>query len=136
MKELTAVGGSRILLDTNVVIGILRGDERLKAIIEGPHELFLPSIALGELYYGAFNSSFPEKHLAQIGKLLRNIEVVGVDAAVARVFGSIKRDLKLAGTPIPENDIWIAAIAMAGKYQVASDDAHFRRVPSISMFNI
>jgi len=130
------VGGNRILLYTNVVIGILRGDERLKSVIEGPHELFLPSIALGELYYGAVNSSSPEKHLSQIGKLLRHIEVVGVDAVVARVFGTIKRDLKLAGTPIPENDIWIAAIAKAGNFSLASDDAHFRRISNITMFNI
>jgi tRNA(fMet)-specific endonuclease VapC len=131
-----AASGSRIPLDTNVVIAILRGDARQSALIGGEYELFLPSIALGELYYGAFNASDSEKHLTQIGKLLRHVEVVGVDSLVARVFGIIKRELKKAGTPIPENDIWIAAIAKSGDFLLASDDAHFKKVEDLPMFNI
>jgi len=123
--------GSRILLDTNVVIGIFRGDARLQGLIGEQRQLYLPSIALGELYYGALNSSDPDKHLAQVGKLLRHVEVVGVDSIAARAFGTIKRDLRLKGTPIPENDIWIAAIAKAGNFLVATDDAHFHKIPEL-----
>lgn len=64
------MAGSRLLLDTSVVIDILRGATNVKLVIEKALQTAIPSVVIGELFYGAFNSSFTEKHLAQINDIL------------------------------------------------------------------
>lgn len=102
------MAGSSLLLDTSVVIEILRGSKSIRNLVESAERVTIPSIVLGELYYGAFNSSDPKKHLGQISALLTIFEFAMVDGSVAENYGKIKSALRKAGNPIPENDVWIA----------------------------
>ena len=129
------MAGNKLLLDTNVVIDILRGSAKIRSIIEQSSQTAIPSVVLGELYYGAFNSSDPKKHVAQINDLLQIFETVEVNEEVAENYGTIKSELKKAGKPILENDIWIAATAKTNGFKLVTSDAHFNHILDLNLVN-
>ncbi len=59
--------------------------------------------------------------------------VLAITARTAEIFGQISAELALAGTPIPTNDVWVAALAREHALPVATDDAHFARVPGLTV---
>lgn len=129
------MAGSNLLLDTSAVIAVLRGVERIKAVLEAAEQVAIPSIVLGELYYGAYNSSASAKHLKQVTDLLSVFDTVEVNPTVAETYGHIKAELRKAGKPIPENDIWIAAMAMTNGFELVTSDAHFDYIPDLEKIN-
>ncbi len=92
--------GNSLLLDTSVVIGHLRSLAYARQLAQY-EELYIPQQALGELYYGAFRSQHPEKHLAQIERFLESADVLNPDRDTSRHYGEIAAQLAQAGTPIP-----------------------------------
>lgn len=129
-KSSTPVSG-RYLLDTNIVIALLNGEQSVRKGIEAAEEVFLPVIAVGELYFGAENSGRPQENLALIDQFVQARTLLPCDMAVAREYGRIKNVLKTQGTPIPENDIWIAAIGMRHGLIVATRDNHFLQIAEL-----
>lgn len=117
-----------VLLDTNVVIGILAKDEAILSRLAEPEAIFLPSIALGELYFGAFKSAHPNANVERIDRLADSTVILYCDSTTALHYGQIKTSLRAKGRPIPENDIWIAAIAQQHGLTVVSRDLHFREI--------
>jgi tRNA(fMet)-specific endonuclease VapC len=97
------MNGNLIILDTNVVIALFAEDSSVQKNLKKADEIFLSSIVLGELYYGALNSSRIEENIAQIEKFAAESVILGVNASTAVEYGKIKKDLKLKGIPIPEN---------------------------------
>jgi tRNA(fMet)-specific endonuclease VapC len=90
--------------------------------------LWLPFFALGELEYGVSHSSQPEKQRLALSAFLSGVDLLLPTKATAVEYGKIKADLARAGTPIPENDVWIAAQAKEHGLSLATCDAHFTRV--------
>ncbi len=119
-----------LLLDTSVVIAAFRLDpailQRL-AIVQS----VVSATVLGELYHGAYTASQTTRELAYIAGLIANSTVLDCDRETARHYGSLRRTLRLQGTPIPENDIWIAATALQHGLPLATRDAHFTAVPGL-----
>src|SRR3954454_17351568 len=99
-----------VLLDTSIVIDHFRGDPAVRAAIMSAAALYLPCVAVGELWYGALRSEYRDKQLERLSVLLEQIPVVDVDRRTAESYGRIRSELAEAGTLIPENDIWIAAL--------------------------
>jgi tRNA(fMet)-specific endonuclease VapC len=123
----------RALLDTNIVIGLLRSDDAVVRKFSGNREMFLPSVALGELYYGAFHSSRVKANINRIRELAASVPVLSCNATTAETYGDIKHRLAVKGRMVPENDIWIASIAAQHDLVVISRDAHFQQFDSISV---
>jgi tRNA(fMet)-specific endonuclease VapC len=92
---------------------------------------FVPSIVLGELYYGADKSARAASNLKQIQDLQLIITVLACDGATADLYGQIKLLLQTKGHPIPENDIWIAAIARQYNLTLGTRDEHFNEVDGL-----
>jgi len=122
-----------ILLDTNIVIGLFGNDESILTHLSESEGVFLPSIAIGELYYGAYKSAQSENNIKRIDELVASISVLICDAGTALHYGRLKKDLKEKGKPLPENDIWIAAIAKQNNLTVASRDQHFKEIDSLEV---
>jgi len=93
----------------------------------------LPLNALGELLYGVYRSSFREKGLKQVEEFLRICFVLEPNERTAYIYGRIKADLSQRGRPIPENDVWIAAIALEHDLPVATRDPHFSLVQGLTV---
>ena len=120
-----------VLLDTNILIGILAKDEAILSRLVETEAVFLPSIALGELYFGAFKSAHPDDNAERIDRLAASTAVFYCDGTTALHYGRIKTGLRAKGRPIPENDIWIAAIARQHSLTVVSRDLHFRETENL-----
>jgi len=127
------MSGSQYLLDTNIVVPFLNGDaiitEKLKALTI----VQLPFIVLGELYYGAYKSKQSKNNIPKIKEFIdEHCEVYYASGKTLELYGQIKQSLSKRGKPIPENDIWIAAIAWEYDLTLVTRDKHFSHVDKLN----
>jgi tRNA(fMet)-specific endonuclease VapC len=123
----------RYLLDTNIIIGLLNGEKGIADALGESSEVFVPVVAIGELYFGAAKSGRPEANRILIEKFIEGRVVLPCDLAVARQYGRVKNELRSRGAPLPENDIWIGAIALHHALTLVSRDHHFREVEGLAV---
>jgi tRNA(fMet)-specific endonuclease VapC len=121
----------RYLLDTNIVIALFAAEPAVKDRLSVAEEVFIPSIALGELYYGARKSRRAEENITRIDDFAARGVVLSCDIETARRYGEVRNGLRQQGRPIPENDIWIAAIALQNDLTLVARDAHFLEVDGL-----
>jgi tRNA(fMet)-specific endonuclease VapC len=127
------MSGDLLLLDTNIVSALLDGDPAVTSQNVAGTVLFIPSTVVGELYYGAAKSGRPAENVRRLESFLNAAAIVSTDADTGRFYGQLKFDLRSAGTPIPENDVWIAAAALRHGMSLVTRDAHFTVVPGLSL---
>ena len=118
----------KVLLDTNIIIALFAKEEAVQQRLVSAAEVFVPSIVIGELYYGANKSARVKENLERIDEFAANNTVLACGTATAKEYGVIKENLRTKGRPIPENDIWIAAIAIEQHLTLATRDKHFNEV--------
>jgi tRNA(fMet)-specific endonuclease VapC len=121
----------RFLLDTNIVIALFADEAIVKNNLAQAGEVFIPSIVIGELCYGARKSGRVEANLARVDELVTGSAILVCDAETARQYGEVKNKLRLKGRPLPENDVWIAALALQHNLILVTRDAHFQEVESL-----
>lgn len=121
----------RYLLDTNIVISLIAKEPSTHEHIASATEIFIPAIVLGELYYGAHKSQKVPENTSRIDEFAASNTILPCDMDTAKRYGEIKNRLKLKGRPIPENDIWIAALAQQYALTLASNDAHFTEIDDL-----
>jgi len=119
------------LLDTNIVIGLLAGEEAICQCLAQRTKVLLSTIVLGELYYGARKSRRINENLAKINKFAFGTVILGCDITTAYEYSTIKNELRLKGRPIPENDLWLAAVARQYDLILVSRDRHFAVVDKL-----
>ena len=130
MNRLMSQNG-KYLLDTNIIIRMFIGELTIQEKILNSDNLFLASPALGELYYGAHKSDRVTENLHRISTFVESHIFLSCDLETAQWYGIIKNQLRKKGRPIPNNDIWIAAIAMQHGLILVTRDSHFDEVESL-----
>ena len=120
-----------MILDTNALSAYADEDKRFEPVLRSADRCALPVIVLGEYRYGISLSKYRDEYARWLGEQLKLMEVLAVDPVTVIHFADIKCELKKTGTPIPGNDVWIAALARQHKLPVASRDQHFDFVPRI-----
>ena len=123
----------RYVLDTNIVIALFANDTAVTSNLRNAQEVFVPSTVVGELYYGAQRSGRVKQNVAQIDSFRAANTILVCDGATASVYGIVKNELRKKGRPIPENDIWIAAIALQHNLTLVTRDAHFKEVDGLQI---
>jgi len=123
----------RVLLDTNIVIALLEGDDGVLAHLGRASEVFLSAVVLGELFFGAAKSGRPAENTAKVEWFAAGRSILPCDLNVARVYGGVRQRLREKGRPIPENDIWIAATATCHDLVLITRDRHFLDVDGLSV---
>ena len=123
----------RYLLDTNIIITLLNGETTVKASVPWVEEVYIPIISIGELLYGAAKSARPAENRELVKELVETCVVQYCDFEVANEYGKIKHALRRLGKPIPENDMWIAAIARRFGLTLVSRDHHLQSVPGLPL---
>ena len=121
------------LLDTSVIVALFRGDDQLRARLAAAAEVYLSATVVGELYYGARLTPEPEKTLKEVTRLADIVPVLACDRDTASQYSLIKVALRRRGTPLPENDIWIAAIAIQHGFSLATRDQHFSAIDGLAI---
>jgi tRNA(fMet)-specific endonuclease VapC len=124
----------KLVLDTNIYCDYAEGlPEVVDAMATHGQYLFIPSIVIGDLHYGFMKGSrqrFNERKLRQMISRLK-IEIINVDAEVARKYALIYLFLEKKGAKIPINDVWIAASCMEVGGTLLTRDQHFGVVEQI-----
>jgi tRNA(fMet)-specific endonuclease VapC len=121
---------SRACLDTSAYSHFQRGDASAIKTIGAARWIGVPSIVLGELRTGFLLGGQASKNEDELRRFLRHpmVEVLDVDDDAARIYAEIMIALRKAGTPLPTNDIWVAAVASRDGATVLTYDEHFRLI--------
>lgn len=122
------MSGGDILADTNAVIAWMKQDGRLARALLPYQRPLMPLQTLGELLYGAENSAHRLANLAAVEAARETFSIALPTERTAEAYATIRAELRRKGRPIPENDLWIAALAIELGLPLASRDAHFMAV--------
>jgi tRNA(fMet)-specific endonuclease VapC len=127
------VAVSRLCLDTSAYSQFKRGHEPVVEIIDAAEWIGVSAVVLGELRTGFALGKREQTNERELASFLRSpvVHVVDVDTEVSRIYAEIVVALRRAGTPVPTNDIWIAAAAAREGATVLTYDEHFRVIGRI-----
>ena len=131
---MTAVGSipRSVLLDTNIVVAHFRNDAGLTARLRVAPAIYLPWVVLGELHYGALRAQRRQFQLDLIRDFLQTAMLLLPDQATSERYGQVKAELAGIGKLIPDNDIWIAAMARQFDLPLVTRDQHFASVLALN----
>lgn len=120
-------------LDTSAYSNFRRGHRELASLIDRAAWIGVPAVTMGELRTGFLLGTRRERKESELDEFLANpvVEVLEVDAESSRHYAEIVADLRGAGTPLPTNDIWIAATAACHGAAVLTCDDHFERIARV-----
>jgi predicted nucleic acid-binding protein len=119
-----------VILDTNAVSALLSGDPDLADVLSTAEYHHLPVVVIGEYRYGLHRSQQRAAVQSLLETLIRESLVLAVDEATTVHYAAVREELRNLGRPIPENDVWIAALARQHDQQIVSRDEHFDDVPN------
>jgi tRNA(fMet)-specific endonuclease VapC len=125
--------GVKRLLDTNAYAALKRNHEAVATLVRESTELVFSMVVVGELLFGFRNGNRFDKNSKELDEFLANdrVSVLAVSRTTADRFGRIAAALKKAGTPIPSNDIWIAAHVFESGAELLTFDDHFELVDGL-----
>ncbi len=124
---------SRYCLDTSAYSRFQRGDTGVVQLLDQSEWIGIPVVALGELRTGFRLGAKPARNESELAAFLAHpmVTVLDIDDEVGRHYAAIVADLRRGGTPLPTNDIWIAATAARSGALVLTFDAHFEKISRV-----
>jgi len=123
----------KVLIDTNIYSLAMKGDTNVVNTLRKIDRIGFSTISIGELYSGFNGGSHEARNREELNIFLDSprVFVHPIDEETADFYASILNSLKAAGTPIPTNDIWIAAVVFQHGYTLFTRDKHFTLVPGL-----
>ena len=125
----------KLALDTNRYVDLMRGDGEVRARVETARSVLLPFVVLAELRagflvgaQGRVNERYLQRFLGKPG-----VDVAYATDGTTHHYASLYRQLRQQGTPIPTNDLWIAALVIEHGASLCSRDAHFQRLAQLDV---
>ena len=122
-----------IAIDTNIAIALLNNQPNIYSILSKFDIIYLPITVCGELLFGAKNSKLSIKNTKRYIEFIESCELLDTNLVVAQNYASIRFELKEKGKPIPENDIWIAAICVTNNIPLCTSDMHFNNIDELKV---
>ena len=122
-----------ILLDTNAYTRLLTGDETVLNVLSTAETVYMSIFVLGELYAGFAGGNREAENKETLNDFLMTspVKILNATAETASIFGFLWNNLKKAGTPLPINDVWIAAHGLETGSTVITYDSHFKKIPGL-----
>jgi tRNA(fMet)-specific endonuclease VapC len=121
-----------VILDTNGLSAFAEGEPALEPILRKAAAIAIPVIVLGEYRYGISQSRDRVRYERWLAEYLSKFRILDVDERTSISYSAVRTELKKAGTPIPSNDVWIAALCRQHSLPLLSRDRHFDSVPGIT----
>ena len=121
-----------MILDTNGLSALAEGEPALESVLRKATEVAIPVIVLGEYRYGISLSRYRKQYEQWLAQFLSTFRILDVDERTTVAYSSVRTELKKAGTPIPCNDVWIAALCRQHSQPLVSRDRHFDVVTGIA----
>jgi predicted nucleic acid-binding protein len=123
----------RVALDTSRLTDLFQGDTGLAERLSTCDEVWIPLLVLAEIKAGFYGGTQQHRNEILLRKLLAKT-TVGVllpSRETAEHYARLFVQLKRAGTPVPDNDLWIAALALEHDLLLITRDQHFERIPQL-----
>jgi len=124
-----------MILDTNALSAWAEGNSTCRPAFLEATRLTVPVIVLGEYLYGIRQSRYRDRYETWLNQNLPFTKIQPVTDQTANEYADLRIYLKKKGTPMPANDVWIAALALELNFPVLSNDAHFDLVPNLLRLN-
>lgn len=125
------MNGNSAALDTNWAISVLNNDPVRLAWVRTLSRVYLPLPVVAELRFGALNSGRVDHNQRRVDAMIGLSVVLDATLPTADTCARLRLALRSAGRPIPQNDLWIAALCVQHGVALATDDAHFAVVPGL-----
>jgi predicted nucleic acid-binding protein len=127
----------KLALDTNAYRALGDGNAKLAEQVRATAQIGVPIIVLGELYYGIFLGGKQEENLSNLNRFLASprVDVLQIDELTAKFFGEIATELRRAGRPIQQDDMWIAALCKQHGYALATADKDFEAITGLELIS-
>ncbi len=127
----------RLCIDTNAYTALMKGEKDILRLLENADEINVPATVLGELFAGFQSGSLLDRNLLELENFLSKHDVAILETTrdVSFRYGYIFKILKEQGTPIPSNDIWIAAASMDSGSILLSRDRYFSSIPGLQVLD-
>ncbi|HUB98404.1 MAG TPA: type II toxin-antitoxin system VapC family toxin [Solirubrobacterales bacterium] len=124
---------SSYCLDTSAYSNFRRGNEEVAVLLDRAESVGVSTVVLGELRTGFLLGGRRRRNEAELDAFLDNpaVDMLPVDSETSRQYAEIVAELRKAGTPLPTNDIWIAATAARNGATVLTCDEHFERIARV-----
>jgi tRNA(fMet)-specific endonuclease VapC len=124
----------KLALDTNAYSAAARAEPRATALVQAAQHVYLPFVVLAELRAGFAAGSLGRRNEAVLARFLGSprVSVVYADEQTTHHYAGVFAQLRRQGTPIPTNDIWIAAIVLQHDLALLTGDAHFSKLPQLA----
>ena len=123
----------RIALDTNRLTDLFQGDAPLASFLGTCDEVWIPFVVLGEIkagFYGGTRQSHNDSLLTSfLGR--ETVAILYAGRETTEHYGRLFVQLKRAGTPVPDNDLWIAVLALEHDLTLVTRDRHFEKIPQL-----
>jgi len=128
---------TKVLPDTNAYTALLTGDEAVLKALASADTVYMSVFVLGELYAGFLGGNKNHENREILVSFLSKatVRILHGTPDTAETFGIVKDRLRRKGTPIPINDIWIAAHAMETGSQLLTYDSHFKKVAGLLLWD-
>ncbi len=121
-----------MILDTNAMSAVAEGDVALEPIFRKAAQIAVPVIVPGEYRYGISHSRYRLHYERWLAEYLPTFQVLEVNEQTTVFYSAVRTELKRAGTPIPSNDVWIAALCRQHALPLLSRDRHFDAVAGLT----
>ena len=128
----------KIIIDTNAYTRFLTGDEDVLDVIAAAETTYLSIFVLGELYAGFAGGTKESKNKDALRQFLLKptVKILNATSETAEVFGFVKSNLRMAGTPVPINDVWIAAHGIETGSTIITYDTYFKKIAGVRLWDI
>jgi tRNA(fMet)-specific endonuclease VapC len=126
------------VIDTNAYSDLMRGSTTIASLIAGADVVYLPVIVIGELKRGFYYGNRAKQNVAVLEDFISEARtrVLDITSETAEQYGRLAAYLKQQGTPIPINDVWIAAICVQYDLPLLTRDSDFERLPQVNLLTI
>ena len=121
-----------MILDTNALSAAAEGEAGVAVLLSKADQILIPVIVLGEFRFGISQSRNRAQYERWLTEILQTCLVLEISDATTYHYASIRGELKRAGTPIPTNDLWIAALCRQHRAPLLTSDRHFDRIAGLN----
>ncbi|HBC86795.1 MAG TPA: twitching motility protein PilT [Lentisphaeria bacterium] len=128
---------NKILLDTNAYVNLCTGDGKVMEALSAAETVFVSAVTLGELYAGFEKTEKGHGKKHEFENFLSNptVKIIDITKETAGIYGDLIRTLRKAGTPVPINDVWIAANAIETGSVIVTYDRHFLKIAGLRIWD-
>ena len=120
-----------MILDTNALSAWADGNPSCRPFFEQARRIVVPVIVIGEYLFGIRQSRFRDRYEEWLAFVMPQVEMAHVTPTTADHYASLRLVLKTQGTPIPANDLWIAALVREHRLPLLSNDVHYDCCPDL-----